>query len=510
MSEHKIFDEYPEVYENYDFIIKCSDRTVTYQIIKSIFDTASVNIKERIIRAFCNIRSRDIGKNIQKNPQNQKAGADTILSSSLNSRVYTFFAFIDTCHDYAEDISDLEEIINILQYTDDTIPIPNNLDRKLLTHPYERELITWLVKTQYFIFTKTKKKKENIANPLYKKSDIMQQFDIHNAVAKKPDITYEELFSKQQHYFRGKMGSSASLVPIDIFSIKASVPVQYLKLEQIAELCYTMRNFYGENCNFQIDRTDDHLVILITHLHHISNVLYDIIVSDNHGIIISNRDINEKLKHAITRKKANGELIETIWKVEVSDANFFDAASTNNALHIDYSSITGPIYKSTMPYQIDLNGIDSITKILNVNITDINKKVYSLQLTNKETNRFLSKTAIRLLIGSSSFAAAKPATAATALSSAQSLPATLPTLPTLQQTLASLSPETLYAIKRAGDWGQVQHCVKYNKIFVTSDKFAALYAHYSKVRYIYLRRTEYFNFTKTLPDFIRYTFILSK
>lgn len=61
------------------------------------------------------------------------------------------------------------------------------------------------------------------------------------------------------------------------------------------------------------------------------------------------------------------------------------------------------------------------------------------------------------------------------------------------------------AIKRAGDWGQVEHAARYGKIFVTSDKLAALYAYYRRVRFIYLRRHE-----KVDEFFLRYTFVLSR
>ena len=42
------------------------------------------------------------------------------------------------------------------------------------------------------------------------------------------------------------------------------------------------------------------------------------------------------------------------------------------------------------------------------------------------------------------------------------------------------------ALKLAGDWGQVEHCKKYDMVFVTSDKLAALYAIYRDVCVIYV------------------------
>lgn len=488
MSEHSVFDAYPEVYENIDFILKCTDNRA-YTIISGIFNAAPANVKERIIRAFCNIKTREVARSKPK----PKSGGTL---STNDEPIYNFFAFIDTCHDFAEDMSDLNEIITILEYNDDTIPLPIKFDRRLLTTPHERELVAWLVKTQHFAFSKTRV----LANPLYKSADIMQQFDIKQKVEKKPDITYEELYAKQQQYFRGKMGTRARTIPIDVFSIRKKDPeyensYQELKLEQVAELCCTMRDFYGEDCRFQVDRTDDYLLLLVTNLHHISKAMYSLFIVRAGRAIASESDISEKLKHAIIRKTASGELVDTTWKVEMTDANFFDAALANTGISVDYS-VTGAVYRHHMPYQIEINGIHPTTKVLRVKITDTGASTATeVDVTNKEATRVFSKNTIRLLASRAS-QQKKPAIATTV------------TVP-LQTTLSYLSPATLYAIKRAGDWGQVQHCARYGKIFVTSDKFAALYAHYCKVRYIFLRRTEYFDVTKTLPDFVRYTFVLA-
>jgi hypothetical protein len=42
-------------------------------------------------------------------------------------------------------------------------------------------------------------------------------------------------------------------------------------------------------------------------------------------------------------------------------------------------------------------------------------------------------------------------------------------------------------MKRAGDWGQVEHCARYNKVFVTHDALAALYAFYRGVHFVLVR-----------------------
>ena len=57
-------------------------------------------------------------------------------------------------------------------------------------------------------------------------------------------------------------------------------------------------------------------------------------------------------------------------------------------------------------------------------------------------------------------------------------------------SLLKFDRDTLYAIKRAGDWGQVEHAKKYKKIFVTDDIMAALYAYFRDVPCILLRERD--------------------
>ena len=43
------------------------------------------------------------------------------------------------------------------------------------------------------------------------------------------------------------------------------------------------------------------------------------------------------------------------------------------------------------------------------------------------------------------------------------------------------------AVKRAGDWGMIQHCKEHGMIFMTADRFAALYAAYRGVCVLFVK-----------------------
>ena len=79
------------------------------------------------------------------------------------------------------------------------------------------------------------------------------------------------------------------------------------------------------------------------------------------------------------------------------------------------------------------------------------------------------------------------------------------------KTVRTFSEDLLVALKRAGDWGQVEHCRRYNKVFVTGDRLAAMYAWYRGIRFVYMQYQEHFedelpNFT----SFFRYSFVMRR
>lgn len=65
------------------------------------------------------------------------------------------------------------------------------------------------------------------------------------------------------------------------------------------------------------------------------------------------------------------------------------------------------------------------------------------------------------------------------------------------------------ALKRASDWGQVEHCKKHDLIFVTSDILAAEYAMYRGAALLFLKTYDYVKRGKTF-NFVHYSFVLSR
>ena len=93
-----------------------------------------------------------------------------------------------------------------------------------------------------------------------------------------------------------------------------------------------------------------------------------------------------------------------------------------------------------------------------------------------------------------------------------------PNANTIPLHLYKYTDETILALKRAGDWGQVEHCKRYNKIFVTGDRYAALYAYFRKVPSLLIRtrstlREDQLNLVniediEQYPGFTKFSFII--
>lgn len=423
--------------------------------------------KERILREFAGIRSKNIKKSrttTKKQSKKTEGGAQT------TTEFYDFMQLVDTCHDFADDEEDLETILEVMG----DIRVPCKFDKILLLNSNEKLLVEYLTTCRQFRFGDAA-----IPNPLYKA-------DILHKTGMEPNDTFEDLFNRQQNVYRGKYGSDVPLLPVEVMTENSEAPRRLL---QIAELCRIIREKFGEDCRFCLDCANNQMVNVITSIQNVSDELYKAVFPG-----VSVEDVSAGLKAAIQRVHADGTLLPTIWKAEVTDANMFDAATTSRTLDVDVSP-TGNIYQrgvSGRDYlQIRLDGIEKKNgnqKYVKVTFTDSDGISLTSEFTSKESPKYFSLNVIRSFIGLNVFSK-----------------------PSKQHELMNFSDHMKYAMKRAGDWGQVEHCVKYSKVFVTADKFAALYAYYRGVRFIFMREAHHRKLAAypKLPDsFQRHVFII--
>jgi hypothetical protein len=191
------------------------------------------------------------------------------------------------------------------------------------------------------------------------------------------------------------------------------------------------------------------------------------------------------------------------WITKVSDANIFDPAEPSCCeLEIDERP-TGNIYAPHLDFQISLHGAKKEapfkkaqpgqwTPHVNISIEENNpENQINLHIEEEDCRYYFCPKAINTFISVGNISQR-------------------PRSKKVANQLAQLRPETLYGLKRAGDWGQVEHARRYGKIFITSDRLAALYAYFRDVPCILIRHQTFEPFNKHHPNISQYSFVLIK
>ena len=447
-------NERMEFFEKDDlFLISCSQSVIkATAYLTHLFNKYKITDVEyeQFVRNFYGLTYRDV----HSRPIEQSAGG---LDDIHDMRIYNLLLHADTCHDFF----DPEEEEKDAYFNDFDIDIPTNIDITNTT-----DFINKISSKKILTF----KTGDNVQNPLYN-ANVLDKFKIDMSADLSSPEAIEEVFEKQQRSIRGKIGAKQTMIPVDIWTNSTLVHNQHdenfervfeiIKLNHIAQLCAVFRNCLGPRREVQIDNSDNQLVKLFFATKHVSEAI-----------------LKHITLHPPKSSIADVQLITNVlnWTAYTTDANLFDATTNVTQLEID-NRPTGPIYRKELSYQITLQGIqvDSINRKSVSTIFTDNGKMTTQRITNREsTNRF-STNSIRVIVS----------------------------VDNGSHFTSTFSKQLKYAIKRAGDWGQVEHCKKYGKIFITSDRLAALYAKYRGVQFIYLSRKLADNY-----KWYRYTFMV--
>lgn len=469
-----------EVYEMKDLLLSCKTEADAKNYIDYCFNPLTTAEKETVIKSFFGIKNKNLRK-----------PAPAFLQSGGNDdadiRVYRLMELADLCHDFFDARYDDDDKVRTFM-EDNGYILPVNMSIRTLRN--EKLFIRYVSNNPTLTFLTDPK---TVDNPLHG-ADILKHFKIDG---KYP--SFEALYEAQQRSISGAIGNRKNrMCSVDVWTEldyfgqqHRKDPVQIIKINQIAQLCCTIRRWLGNDCDFQVDSADSHLVLLICATNNLSKQFYKKFRTEPDTRLT--RDISAKLLKVI---QDLDDSFKTTWKTRATDANLFDAAQNTSKLPFD-TRPTGDVFRKECGYQIELKGI--IKKSVVVAITDTESESVELTLKNHETTEILSKSVIKLLAGLQPPAKVR----------------------NIRDQILMFSDPLKYALKRAGDWGQVEHCVRYGKVFVTSDKLAALYAYFRNVRFIYLNRDEHFNFDVVtgaddvdplshMPNFFRYSFVISR
>ena len=485
-----------EFYVNNDWMLRIRtqvdanaevDRILTYCDKMDIQKLVCVffNFRTKQVR----VRNRKAEKNINKNKKIKIGG-----STGFEHPLYEILQAADSCHDFGKEA--LTHFPNMAS----KMNLPNGFNHELFGN--ETKFIGFFAKRKSLVFDGME-----FENPLYKASignvwSIEDELGPCNLTHAEKLSNLETKINKAHESFIGKLANkSTKLKSLDLFTIFTSdgpfgQKLEILKLTQVARLCQQIRDLIETDAmqGFVVDNSNDHLVLLLFATEMVSIALL------NRFIIEPTLETQEALKskkmqEALRQHMMINGIGQMNWHTEITDANLFDA-NLNSVPLPDSDQATGKIFKPSSPFNIRLNGLtkNKHGRFVDVTFTDNGKEVGSFQLTNKLCMKHFSINALAPL-----------------LDLKLDLKLETNTNPFTTQTILGFSKELQYALKRGGDWGQVEHCKKYGKVFVTGDKLAALYAFFREVKFIYVKRFEN-NVPVThtrYPHFIRHSFTIN-
>ena len=217
-------------------------------------------------------------------------------------------------------------------------------------------------------------------------------------------------------------------------------------LTQIVRVISKIRYTFGDTFVYEVDSSNDHVTMLMCGIQNLSKAC--------------SKEFDTEIRSTPY----------TSWSTCMTDANLYDSSehSMISDLKVDEHS-TGNIFRKECTYQITLQGIikEKDVDYLDIRIIDkVKNIIWDKPLLARETSKYFSKNTLHDYI---------------TISSSKT------EIKTLQDYILACSIQLKYGLQRAGDWGQVEHCKRHNKVFVTSNKLAAVYAAYRDIRFIFIR-----------------------
>jgi hypothetical protein len=470
LGEDDEFIADPDSYINRDRMLSVRDAATADAYVAPLRN-ASVQQLEAIIKALYQVTEARLNAERRERPPPPKMKG----GSGLPHQFYKFMCFCDTVHDFIDKNDSPEEKIAELQASLDA-ELPREVSLYDMTN--EQALVRLLPSRRTLTFTTGA-----IPNPLFG-ANILDNFDLVAASNAHPDADLEQLYAMQHHSVIGKIGARCKIIPVDVLcpADARNENLAILNLLHVAQLIGVMRTRFGLDAQFQLDATDDQLVLLACSLEHISAAFL-------RKFVVTPLDTMDRVRDRLKQHMRENN-IEIRWITALSDANIFDASEKSSTLPIDPRP-TGPVFKAPLAYQVDLQGIyvdRQNRRFVNATLTDTNGVGSQPRvIAGNEAKLTFSTNSIKLLVKLQNVSNPK----------------------TLQDHVVNCSRPFKYALKRAGDWGQVEHASRYGKVFVTSDKLAALYAWCRGVRFVYLRRQEKLSGLARQPLFHRYTWVIS-
>jgi hypothetical protein len=442
--------------EHADVLISIRDADDARSYVEHTLGLASAAERISIYRALFGISAKAIAsrRRSKNRAQTQQGGYDT-----GSTCLHDFLMLVDSLHDFGD-----EEFCSIVEDAFSYVKTPAGLHHAR----DERFVIAFLTNPRRKVLRFGDVQEANVLCG----RNMLDKYDFRKLAS---DVGFDSAFESQRASAISKLHAGARVVPCDVWTeyVPAtripSARLQVIKLEQIARLCGVMHRMFGgqRRCTFVTDNSDNQLVRIVFATHLVRQALFDKFAFDND--IFDDATLVNNMR-AIVAREGFAE-----WRSCICDANIMDGASHSSDLEVDPRP-TGPVYRPHLPFQVTLNGSASGTST-------------SVHWQDGETTKTYNVKANRSLFSTS-------AISYKILDIASG--------DTHNSTVAGQ-----LALKRACDWGQVEHCRKYGMVFVSSDKLAVLYALFRGVKSVLLRRTEH-RASGRMPEMLQYTFAICR
>jgi hypothetical protein len=248
--------------------------------------------------------------------------------------------------------------------------------------------------------------------------------------------SYDSVVTDQKRFTETKYANR--ITPLSVVC-KYRDKKKVLELEQIAAVCCAMKYKYGYHATFIVDNSDEHLLKLFTATLQIDEKFLE-------KFTLSPRtDYVKKLKHTMG---------PVWWDIALCDANMLDAENGGTFVR---TQATGDVFRKGASARITLGGVAKTEDTFKLSV---------------DGSAFIDKT-IPFLDGSKAFVRGS----------------------CIGKTPLEMAP--FLATKRAADYGQIQHCLKYaaieNKtfVFVSNDVLAAYFGMFKGVPLMQMRTRSY-------------------
>lgn len=442
-----------------DVLMRCDTPSKAAAYVVGTLSNATAEMKERCLRAYfgTSLMRLQAMRRRHDDIAAHKGGVDT------DPRILRMLAAADTFHDF-KNVSCINRLVDM----------PKQISKQTLAR--ERELIERLSRIKHLNFTS-----EKVCNPFYR-IGILKTFDLDGAIlnsspqSSSADADVKDIYKKQLKHAWSSISNPRrvrSSFHVDIMTtmMESDGKTEALKLCQVCQLLCSMHRSFAADAEFVVDSSGHPLLTLIVSMKNVDASFFWMFTTvPTHSCLAG---VSSELI-ALCKETLRDDEYSNSWKAVACDATLFDSATNSIPFDLDQMP-TGDVYDmDAFGYQVTLLGARSTEngRMFSLKVADDRKNEYIFdEMTNKQASKHFSINHL----AASTLPESPRKNAKTAKKSSK-----------IDRMLAEMDDETRFAIKRAGDWGQVRNCLLRNRVFVTRDKLAAMYAHLNNVDYMFM------------------------